>query len=283
MQKLKEKVKAFSKLKIKKKKKSVSNVLRVLTANTILLAPELQDYIYTGEVISEPVAAFRHHVVENFLQDKCPSFHLDSASKFCTVSEKDAMGFMANFDTYITDYCTAYRKSKGEALMDIQDYIGERTLLIRPSGVASFLNRAAVSAQASFSAIHVVYSSSASHLTGIVGVKLLSASPMLIVTLPTIGGIFFVGCERLVPNTLVGEACGACGRILLLPMRGVEMVANNAIINPIASLLNTTTAMNLTNIITQGEGFNISQYNKLSGAFGSRLRETFSAIKKIWG
>jgi len=68
---------------------------------------------------------------------------------------------------------------------------------------------------------------SLSKLAGVYGSKIIQAQPLLIVAIPTVGAIFFHGCDAIAGQNLVGHTCNSIGNALNYPMRLCEMIYNS--------------------------------------------------------
>lgn len=142
-------------------------------------------------------------------------------------------------------------------------FLTEKKVRLQPTGLAGVINRGGNILEASGSAFHTYYTVASSHLSGLTGVKLITASPLLVITVPTVGGLFFVASSRVFHGTIVGEICSVTGSTLFLPLRVVEIAANNLLIQPISSAIGHPTALNMTQAMINGLGFDPAQYPNL--------------------
>jgi len=169
---------------------------------------------------------------------------------------------------------------------DTLSFFSNRKVVILQEGVQGAIYKAGRIAQSYGSTILTVESVMMSRLLGVTGSKVLAGQPLLWVALPTVGGIFFHGMSMIIGNNVAGRSCQTVGNVLLIPMRGSEILINNLLLLPLGKISGIPMILNMTDAINMGPGLSVSDAKKLSDVVRngklSPLWGKISKTFKIW-
>lgn len=98
---------------------------------------------------------------------------------------------------------------------------------------------------------------------GVTGLQIMKAQPIMLIALPTVGGMFFHGCGALIGNNTVGRTCNTIGNVLNIPMSYTELVYNAYIAPFINKTIGLPTVLNYTKQAVRGPGLNGTEAIKL--------------------
>lgn len=94
---------------------------------------------------------------------------------------------------------------------------------------------------------------------GVTGIRLLQTQPLLLLVLPTVGGMFFHGCGSVLGNNTVGRICNTLGDGLNLPMFYAEMLYNSYAAPVLYKTTGIQTLLNYTKQAQRGPGLDAKE------------------------
>jgi hypothetical protein len=260
-------------------------VLEIATMPLGVCLRQEDKYFYFSDINPnfawDPYLLSKKKILQNFLTEKCPSLEIYDKSKILIISDKDFSSLVTNSTKYIEEYCSTFNKSEGEVITSVAEFMDKKRILIQPTGISGLFNKATNKLQTGWSAIHAFNTISSSQITGMTGGHLITSSQMLIITLPTVGGIFFTGLERVFNNTVFGNPCGITGRVLLIPMKGIEIFVNGFILDQFNQKLGLDLAINMTDTIVGGAGFEASKYVKFNKFVENKVHHITEYLLKL--
>lgn len=131
-----------------------------------------------------------------------------------------------NTDQFISDVALSLDVSNNEAVSAVSNFFKNRSILVSQSSLPGYIYKIGTYAQTAGSATMVARTVSFAKMAGVSGLKLIQTQPLLLITLPTVGAMFFHGCGSLAGNTTVGRTCNTIGNPLNLPMFYLKSIYN---------------------------------------------------------
>jgi uncharacterized membrane protein (UPF0136 family) len=109
--------------------------------------------------------------------------------------------------------------TKESALQQAQSFFSNKNFIVQAGEVQGSIYKVGSYLQSAGSVGLVANTLGLAKLAGVSGLQILKAQPMLAVTIPTIGAMFFYGCGAIVGNNTVGKALVTANCALALPMK----------------------------------------------------------------
>lgn len=216
------------------------------------------------------------HMIKEFL----PSFEMHNNKTLVTMTDKDFEKAFRDADEMFKRYKVVTGKDDFSSFQDAAKYFGDKKLLITPTGMSGVFNKASTACQSAGSAIHSTYTLAAARMSGLTGVPFIANAPMVLITAPMCGSIFFYTINVISPNSMIGKGAEALGGLCLLPMRGAECVINNVILSPINSITGLSLVTNATSVIVNG--FGVKPFHHFKTVYG-QIRKHPTIYKPIIG
>jgi len=277
----------FRKRKLKQKKQVEElkdtriNILRaagIAACESGLTPDNLNVYMYTatGNELSPMVTdVCLEEAFSSCLSKRFPSYSMCKSTNKIIISDKDLSKFTNNSTEFINELSKTFSISEEKATFKILEHFQKHDVFVRPTGISWFVHRTQLLAAGPGSACHTMLATASSHMTSLTGLELLSANPVLLITIPTTGALFFAGAERVFAGTLIGKGCGVLRDGCLLPLALGQTIYNKILILPAFGLLNVTVPpLNLTSYLKFGEGIKNADspaFRKLIGEMAGNL------------
>lgn len=99
-------------------------------------------------------------------------------------------------------------------------------------------------------------------LAGVNGLQILKSQPLLAITIPTTGAMFFYGCGAIFENNTIGKVFTTTADVLALPMKGVELMWNSYANPAFQKVFGIPIILNLTQTFKLGPGYTIEEMAK---------------------
>jgi hypothetical protein len=230
------------------------------------------DFIDPGFTISQELA---QHCREITYISKSNTFLTDYDS-FCKL--------MANGDKFVLNVSETLNIDRYQAGVEVAEFFKDKSFLVQPTGVQGILYQTGVVAQTLGSMGIVSKVLIAGQTVGATGAMVLQSQPAAIIAIPTIGAVFFYSVGLVVGNNTIGRGCNSVGKLLALPMMGVELFYNAYGATAIQKVTGVPTVLNLTKQITRGAGLDPSEVFRMidqSGDKVSYVKTIFSGIRKL--
>lgn len=270
------------KTKIKEPEVRNFNILRVATLGVCPTLDNLDVYLFNGQQFT-PLATniCLDEALSSFFKSKFPSYHICENTQKLLINDTDAAQFVNNVTEIVAELSEALNTTPDNATLHMLEHVKKRPILIQPTGINGLLHRTQIIAASAGSATHAVAVTASSHLSGLTGISLLSANPMLFLTIPTTGAIFFAAGERVFANTPVGAACGITRDVLLIPMSFTQALCNHFFVGPIFRKVGIDAPLNLTSYLKFGAGIKAADSlpgRRLVSVAATKLIKILSAL-----
>nr|QUS63954.1 hypothetical protein [Haslea silbo] len=138
-------------------------------------------------------------------------------------------------------------------------FFQNNNIVVQPGGVQGAVYKVGSYLQSAGSAGLVTQTIGLARLAGVNGLHILRAQPALAIAIPTTGAIFFYGCGAIAGNNTIGKALITTGDVLVLPMKGIELMWNsygNPIIHKVFGI---PVILNMTQTLKTGPGYTIQE------------------------
>ncbi len=129
---------------------------------------------------------------------------------------------LLSFDNVLVRYGPVLLGFKGA-----QNFFITKNVIVRAGGTQGRLYKVDLYLQSAGSAGLVANIFALAKLTGVSGLQILKAQPILVVAISTTGAIFFYGCGAIIGDNTVGKVFVTAGDVLAVPMKGVEIMWNS--------------------------------------------------------
>lgn len=234
----------------------ITKVTNFALNSSICATPAPLQYLAT-----EHTVVTGDHIL-SFLHDNLPSLKYYEATNTLTLTDKDMCYMVENITDYMHRFEEAYNLSEFEGAHSHLDFLKSKRLMIQPTGVAKLVNKYGNLVEIYGSTGHAYRITMMSRVTSISGSSLVSLYPMILVSVPTVGGLFFMSLSRITTSIpIMSQTSEALGNVCLLPLKGTEVVLNNLLIRPISEkLLGTPVMVNFTSTLSNGPGFVMEKY-----------------------
>jgi hypothetical protein len=130
-------------------------------------------------------------------------------------------------DTIINTVSSNLGITKELATKGAQNFFITKNVIVRAGGTQGRLYKVDSYLQSAGSAGLVANIFALAKLTGVSGLQILKAQPILVVAISTTGAIFFYGCGAIIGDNTVGKVFVTAGDVLAVPMKGVEIMWNS--------------------------------------------------------
>ena len=275
------------KLKLKRQSEKKRNLklktLKVATlANMVTCNGNLDVFIATtnGEMIAMAPNLASDEVLSSFLHQNFPSYKICSETNKLILTDKDTLKFITEF-TNSTELTSKLAKTldttEVDATVRMFNHLKKHDVLIQPTGLNALLHQTQLWATAGGSAVHSFLVTGGSQVSGITGLPLVTTNPMLVLTIPTTGAIFFAGMERVCAGTPAGKAFGLLRDGCLLPLAFGQTLYNHLIAGPILGRVGIDAPLNLTSYLQFGAGIKGTDFRSARKLIGpaTKLLKTF--------
>ena len=144
------------------------------------------------------------------------------------------------------------------------DFFQDKQLIIQPKGLKGLMYNAGRTFQNYGSVRLVTKYVTHAKLTGVNGSALIKLQPMVVIAVPYLAGLSFMGVSAIVGNNIVGRAFSTVGDICLSPMRFMEWTFNSNISPFLNNTLGIPIILNSTKVLQQGiEGITIEDMRRI--------------------
>ena len=114
--------------------------------------------------------------------------------------------------------------TKQSVIEQAQLFFSDKNVIVQAEKIQGVIYKVGSYVQSAGSAGLIANIIALSKLAGVTGLKILKAQPFFIVAIPNKDAILFYGCGVIVVNNTIGKALVTTGYILVLPMKGVEII-----------------------------------------------------------
>jgi hypothetical protein len=149
--------------------------------------------------------------------------------------------------------------TKDEAIEQAQHFFDNKNVIVQAGGVQGALYKVGSYVQSAGSAGIVANTMGLAKLAGVSGLQILKAQPILAIAIPTTGAIFFYGCGAILGNSTLGKTFVTTGDILVVPMKGVEIVWNHYCNPVIQKIFGIPLILNMSQAFKIGPGYTLKE------------------------
>lgn len=208
----------------------------------------------------------------------CGKIGYEPKTKTFMLDYNDYCRFLAQGPKTIREMSYQLAIPEDEVMTKINGFFQENNMLISPSGIKGFAYRLGSYFQSGGTGIFLSRGLQAARVKGISGLEALSTQPYLFVAVLFTGSMFFYGCALLVgPETNVGKVCTTTGRVLGIPMHGMELMWN-AYANPVVhKITGVPVLFNMTQSFQIGPGYTPKE---IANYIGSNKKSIFKVVKE---
>ena len=190
---------------------------------------------------------------DSFYQAKLPSFRAFQTGKI-TLSSEDFSNLIKSHHSYINDVSQITGKPYEQVMLDFADYYQTKQFLIQPRGFSGVMHKLSNGAYVSGAAVQSAFATASSHVSGVIGITLLSSAPGLIIFVPLVGGVFFGSLERLAANTPAQPVLVLARDACLITPKVAEVAYNEIFIGPVFRRFGIDAPLNVTSMLRFGTG-----------------------------
>lgn len=214
-----------------KTKQKISNVLA--SSNLAIIGEQLSEsglidnnayYYKAGEIID------KLSMIKSIIGEYCPTATFHNATDTICISDKDFSNAFINVKDIVREYLDKMDIPFVEAINDINAYANTRKVLVTPTGIVKFYNIATNSMVVAGSSIETFQTTATAQVSGASGTSLLAASPVTIITVPTMLGLSLAQLECLTKGTAVSPIFHVSARVCLIPLKIAEVTINNVVL-----------------------------------------------------
>jgi len=200
-------------------------------------------------------------------------------SKTFVMTDNSFCQLLEDTEEFISDVALSLDVSNNQAVSAVSNFLKDRSILVSQSGVPGYVYKIGTYAQTAGSATMVARTVSFAKLAGVSGLKIIQTQPLLLITLPTVGAMFFHGCGSLAGNNTVGRTCNTIGNTLNVPMSYAESIYNTYASPVIHRIFGIQTLLNYTKQARRGPGLDAQEATKLLGGV---KKESILKHMKCW-
>lgn len=191
-----------------------------------------------------------------------------------------------NLERYVPCVAQDLGISSDEVIQRTANFLSGKEIIIQPVGLQGTVYNAMRSAQNYIPVVSTTNALSIIKTTGMTGIKIVTEAPLTTISALYMGSMVCAYFGSVAGNNPVGVVLNGSAWILSRPMRGVEVVLNGLILQPISNVIGLPLILNGTQEILNGQGMKIEDYAKISIAFerisNSTLIKRIRETAKIW-
>lgn len=236
--------------KIRKKEKKKNTSTFTLLAGTTIIDKELLPLQKYSFAQPDPSG----YTICTELLNTCNDVSYIPNSHTLVVTDESFCNLIQQTDKFIDNVAVALNVEPNQAVNEISNFFADKTLLVQQTGVQNYLYKAGTFTQTAGSATMVSRTITMAKAAGVTGLNIIKAQPLMVITLPTLGGMFFHGCGALAGNNTVGRTCNTIGNILNIPMAFTESIYNTYGAPVINRVIGVPTVLNYTKQVLRGPG-----------------------------
>lgn len=195
-------------------------------------------------------------------QECVGSVYIDKSNTL-VMTNKSFEGVLDTINENLSNLDLVDPVAHSKLVQDTLSFFEQKKVIVTQQGFQGAIYKAGHFAQSYGSTALTVKSVMMSRALGVTGSDVLVGQPLLIVTVPTIGGIFFHAVSMFVGQNAVGKSFQTVGNILLMPMKATELILNNIIFLPVGKFTGVPMLLNMTQTINMGPGLSIEDAKKL--------------------
>lgn len=251
----------------------------LLASTTELTTVNLEEFIFDGSSKVCNVLPDSVFSVCNEIQKNCLDFSIVPNTQTITMSDKSFCYLVKNSQDVVEGVSNALQVPHEEAVRAIASFFEQRKILVQQKGAQGLVYKLGTWLQGGGSAIMVGRTVAAAKLAGVSGSQIITSQPLMLVTVPMVGAIFFHGCGVIAGPNIIGKSCNSIAYVLSLPMRGVELTYN-VYISPLINATTTIpTILNLTQQLMRGPGLNLTELKVL--VTSERVKKTYKNVYAV--
>jgi hypothetical protein len=219
------------------------------------------------------------YTICNELTKRCHDVGYLPLSKTFVMTDNSFCQLIQDTEEFIYDVALSLDVTNKEAVSAVANFFTDRSILVSQSGLPGYVYKIGTYAQTAGSATMVARTVSFAKMAGVSGLKIIQTQPLLLITLPTVGAMFFHGCGSIAGNNTVGRTCNTIGNTLNLPMSYAESVYNTYASPVINRIFGIPTLLNYTKQARRGPGLDAQEATKLLGGI---KKESILKHMKCW-
>jgi hypothetical protein len=162
------------------------------------------------------------------------------------------------------------------------DFFSDKNVIVQASGVQGSLYKVGSYLQSAGSAGLVAHTLALAKLAGVSGLQILKSQPILAVAIPTTGAIFLYGCGAIIGDNMVGKALVTGADVLVVPMKGVEIMWNSYGNPIIQKVFGIPLILNMTQAFKTGPGYTIKEIVKYIPFNNKSILKTVKEKIIVW-
>ena len=222
----------------------------------------------------------------DIIKQQCIGSVYIDRSNTMVLTNKSFIGVLDSINESLNSLDLVDSIAHDKLIEDTLSFFDEKKVVVIQEGIQGSIYKAGRFIQSYGSTALTIESIMMSRLMGVTGSKVFAGQPLLYVALPTVGGIFFHGMSIIVGENVVGRSCQSLGNVLLIPMKGTEVVLNNLVFLPLGRITGIPILINMTEAINVGSGLSIkdakSLVNVVRNGKLSPLWKKLSRTFEIW-
>ena len=155
-------------------------------------------------------------------------------------------------------------------MKQVQKFFQDKNVIVQAKGAQRAIYKVGSYLQSARNAGLVTQTLELTKLAGISGFRILQAKHALAVAIPTTGVMLFYGCRAITGNNAVEKVFVTTNDVLVLPMKGVEIMWSSYGNLVIQKVFEIPVILNMTQIFKTGPGYiikEISYYISLNNTF----------------
>ena len=184
---------------------------------------------------------------------------------------------------YLPNLATDLQVTKTEALSTSVDFFQKKEIRINPTGIQGSVYRTMQGLQNYIPMASLTKAVSSLRTTGVTGLGIITNAPLTFVGTTYIGAMFFAYCGGVAGNNSIGAICNGTSYVLSRPMKGVEVVVNGLVLNPVSGVVGLPMMLNGTDEMTSGMGISVRNYSKVANAMDRITNSSwYKKVKEIY-
>ena len=204
--------------------------------------------------------------ITNYLKSNFASFETYEANNVLKMNSTEIVDFLNNFNEHVCQISKDLCVEPPEAVHILSRELEAKKLLVEPDGVAGLVHRVQLIGVAAGSSIYSAYSVSLSSMTGTTGLMVLKATPLVVLTVPTLFGVGFGACERVFYGSYAGNVSSVLKTVCLVPLWCSEYLYNGCVAPVISMVTGIDAPLNFTSYLKYGSGITPAASKKVMSA-----------------
>lgn len=215
------------------------------------------------------------------LGETCPGLrYFPRTSKLVLGSNEQSLLLYNNLESeFIPNLAQDFGISEEAAIEKSLAFFTDNSVVVQPTGLQGKFYTIMRTAQNSLPMHYTCEAALILKTTGITGIQIITKAPLTFVGATYVGAIFFSYFGSVAGNSSLGIVLDYTSFALSRPMRGVEIVLNGLILEPLSNVVGLPLILNGTQELLDGKGILVRDYVKIGIAFERISNSTL--VKKV--